>query len=130
MKTELRERTVLIIGGTSGSGWPTNSPSAPAHRTSLLAGQPAGKPGAAVADVTSAVAFAPLVTVAFYSATKAAVQSLTISMREQPTAAHGGMRVAEFVAETVAGLEAGAEEILVGLSQRLKADPEGMFDRG
>ncbi|QFY10247.1 SDR family NAD(P)-dependent oxidoreductase [Nonomuraea phyllanthi] len=128
---------------------------APTHLTSLLAGQLAGKPGATVVNVTSALAFAPLVTVAYYSATKAAVHSLTISMREQlkelgirvvevappavdtelggdlrddPTATHGGMRVAEFVAATVAGLEAGADEILVGLSQQLKADPEGMFD--
>lgn len=127
---------------------------APAHLTSLLAGQLAGKPDALVVNITSALAFAPLVKAGFYSATKAAMHSLTISMREQlrelgirvvevappavdtelggdlradPGLTHGGMPVAEFVAETVARLESGADEVLVGLAQRLKADPEGMF---
>jgi hypothetical protein len=44
-----------------------------------------------------------------------------------PTATHGGMPVAEFVAHTMAGLAAGSDEILVGGAARMRAAPEQVF---
>jgi uncharacterized oxidoreductase len=127
---------------------------APLHLTSLLAGQLASRLDGTVINISSGLAFAPLAEVALYSATKAAVHSLTLSMRHQlgragvrvievappavdtelgvdrradPTATHGGMPVAEFVEHTMAGLAAGSEEILVGGAARMRVAPEQMF---
>jgi uncharacterized oxidoreductase len=127
---------------------------APLHLTSLLADQLASRPDGTVINVSSGLAFAPIAEVAMYCASKAAVHSLTLSMRHQlrragvrvievvppsvdtelgvdrrsdPTATHGGMPVAEFVKHTIAGLAAGSDEILIGGAARIKAAPEQMF---
>jgi uncharacterized oxidoreductase len=127
---------------------------APLHLTSLLAGHLASRSNGIVINVSSGLAFAPLADVALYSATKAAIHSLTMSMRHQlgrsgvrvievappavdtelgvdrrsdPNATHGGMPVAEFVRDTMAGLAAGSDEILVGGAARMRAAPEEMF---
>jgi len=127
---------------------------APLHVSSLLASHLAARPGAAIVNMTSALAFLPLVEIGLYSATKAAMHSLTISMRyqlkglgiqvveilppkvdtmigaelrEDPTQTQGGMPVPEFVVQALAGLESGSDEILIGLAVRAKADPEAVF---
>src|SRR4051794_35677122 len=127
---------------------------APVHLTSLLAEHLAGRPGAMVVNISSGLAFAPLAEVGFYSATKAAVHSLTLTMRHQykalgirvveiappavdtelgaerradPTQSHGGMPVAEFVARSMAGLESGSDEIMVGGAARMRNAPDEMF---
>lgn len=127
---------------------------APLHLSSLLAGHLAGRPQAAVVNMTSALAFTPLVEIGVYSATKAALHSLTISMRYQlkplgiqvvevfppkvdttigselradPTQTQGGMPVPELVTQVLAGLATGAEEILIGLAHRAKAEPVAVF---
>ncbi|NUT34207.1 MAG: SDR family NAD(P)-dependent oxidoreductase, partial [Hamadaea sp.] len=56
---------------------------APLHLSSLLADHLAGNPGAAIVNLTSALAFVPLVEIGVYSATKAAMHSLSLSMRHQ-----------------------------------------------
>jgi uncharacterized oxidoreductase len=127
---------------------------APLHLTSLLAGHLAAQPDGTVINISSGLAFAPVAEVALYSASKAAIHSLTLSMRHQlrragvrvievappsvdtelgvdrrsdPTATHGGMPVAEFVEHTMAGLAAGSDEVLVGGAARIKAAPDEMF---
>jgi uncharacterized oxidoreductase len=127
---------------------------APVHLTSLLAAHLAGRPGATVVNISSGLAFAPLAEVGFYSATKAAVHSLTLTMRHQykplgirvveiappavdtelgaerradPGQSHGGMPVAEFVARAMAGLGSGSDEIMVGGAARMRSAPEEMF---
>jgi uncharacterized oxidoreductase len=127
---------------------------APVHLTSLLAGHLAGRPGATVVNISSGLAFAPLAEVGFYSATKAAVHSLTLTMRHQykalgirvveiappavdtelgaerradPTQSHGGMPVTEFVARAMAAMESGLDEIMVGGAARMRTSPEEMF---
>ncbi len=104
---------------------------APVHLSSLLAGHLAGKPGATIVNISSGLAFVPLAEVGLYSATKAAIHSLTLTMRYQlkgmgvqvvelaPQAtdtelgvdrrhdrgqSHGGMPLEEFLAEALAGL--------------------------
>jgi uncharacterized oxidoreductase len=127
---------------------------APLHLSTLLAGHLAGRPGAAIVNISSGLAFSPLAEVGLYSATKAAVHSLTLTMRHQlkgmgirvieiappavdtelggdrrddPARTHGGMPVADFVAAAMAGLASGSDEILVGGAARMKASPEEMF---
>lgn len=127
---------------------------APVHLTSLLAGHLASRPEGTVINISSGLAFAPLAEVALYSATKAAIHSLTLSMRHQlgrkgvrvievappavdselgadrrtdPDATHGGMPLAEFVRHTMTGLKAGEDEILVGGAARMRSAPEQMF---
>jgi uncharacterized oxidoreductase len=127
---------------------------APLHLSSLLAEHLAGRPGAVIVNMTSTLAFVPLVEIGLYSATKAALHSLTISMRHQlkglgiqvieilppkvdtgigaelredPTQTQGGMPVPEFVTQALAGLASESDEILIGLAVRAKADPEAVF---
>jgi uncharacterized oxidoreductase len=127
---------------------------APVHLSSLLAGHLAGKPGATIVNISSGLAFVPLAEVGLYSATKAAIHSLTLTMRYQlkgmgirvvelapqatdtelgadrrddPGRSHGGMPLEEFLAEALAGLASGADEIMVGAAARMRAAGDGMF---
>ncbi|MCP2324878.1 putative oxidoreductase [Hamadaea flava] len=129
---------------------------APLHLASLLVDHLATRPKPAIVNTTSALAFTPLVEIGVYSATKAALHSLSISMRYQlrdrgidvievlppkvdttigaelrddPNSTQGGMPVPELVRQAVAGLESGEQEILIGLSAQAKVDPEAIFHR-
>jgi uncharacterized oxidoreductase len=129
---------------------------APVQLSSLFAGHLAGKPGATIVNVTSGLAFAPMAAVALYCATKAAVHSLTLSLRVQyaglgirvvelappavdtelgtdrrsdPAATHGGMAIGEFVTLALAGLDSTDDEVLVGFAAQSRANPDQAFAR-
>lgn len=55
----------------------------PIRLTDALIGHLTGNPGAAIVNVTSGLAFVPLVSTPTYNATKAALHSYTIALREQ-----------------------------------------------
>jgi uncharacterized oxidoreductase len=127
---------------------------APLHLSSLLVEHLSERPNSTIVTMTSALAFTPLVEIGVYSATKAALRSLSISMRYQveehgievieilppkvdttigaelradPNSTQGGMPVPEFVRQAMEGLAGDAHEILIGLAIRAKADPEAVF---
>ncbi len=56
---------------------------APVHLTPLLVPHLSAKPRAAILNVTSGLAFVPLTAAPIYSATKAAMRSFTLSLRQQ-----------------------------------------------
>jgi uncharacterized oxidoreductase len=101
------------------------------------------QPAARLVQVSSGLAFVPLVQAPVYSATKAAVHAFTVSLREQlrgtpvrvvelippvvDTALHRGlartppraMPLEAFVQKAMAGLDTGREEVTVGLARVL-----------
>ena len=72
---------------------------APIHLTALLLPQLQQQPGAAVINVTSGLAFAPLAAMPVYCATKAALHSFTLSLRHQ--LASQGVQVLEIIPPAV-----------------------------
>ncbi|MGO8692053.1 MAG: SDR family oxidoreductase [Rectinemataceae bacterium] len=128
---------------------------APLHLGSLFAQQLSGKEGAAVVNVSSGLAFAPIAAMPVYCAGKAAVHSLSLSMRRQfrdlgikvyeiapPSVdselgkerrpqggTHGGLPVAAFVDAVIAALEAETFEIALEGAEGLREGRESLFDR-
>ncbi len=127
---------------------------APVHLASLFAGHLRSKAGAAIINVSSGLAFVPIAFMPVYCATKAAMHSLTLSLRHQlrdssvqvievippsvdtelghdrrvdKTQSHGGIPISEFLAEAMEGLQNGTLEIAVGMSKGLRAKREEMF---
>lgn len=70
----------------------------PIRLTNALVDHLAGRPDAAIVNVTSGLAFVPLIATATYSATKAALHSYTVSLRE---ALAGKVEVIELVPPAV-----------------------------
>lgn len=128
---------------------------APLHFASLFAPILAKKPGAAIVNISSGLAFSPLAFLPVYCATKAAIHSLSLSMRHQMSrfgikvyeiappavdselgrerwskgqSSHGGMPVAEFVEAMLRALEADLSEAAIGQADAMRANREALFD--
>jgi uncharacterized oxidoreductase len=126
----------------------------PIRLTDALVAHLAGRPNAAIINVTSGLAFVPLPSAATYSATKAAIHSYTVSLRKRlegrievielaPPAVQtdltpgqstreGYMPLADFVDEAMRLWQAAPTppEILVQRVQALRrAEIEGRFDQ-
>jgi uncharacterized oxidoreductase len=128
---------------------------APIHLSSLMAPHLRDKNGAAIINISSGLAFAPLAFMPVYCATKAAIHSVSLSMRHQlkdthvkvyeiiPPAvdtelghdrredkdqSHGGMPVDEFVAGAMEALLNDIYEAPIGQAEHLRAKREEMFE--
>ncbi len=128
---------------------------APVHLTSLFAQHLATKADAAVINISSGLAFAPLAFMPVYCATKAAVHSLTLSLRHQlkntsvkvfeiippsvdtelghdrredKTQSHGGIPITDFIAEAMEAIKDDIYEAPIGQSKGLHAQREALFE--
>jgi len=128
---------------------------APIHLSSLFAKHLATKKDSALINISSGLAFAPLSFMPVYCATKAAIHSLTMSLRHQlkntpvkvfeiipqstdtelgherradKTQTHGGMPVSEFLTEAMEALKNDVLEAAIGESKGLRAKREEMFN--
>jgi len=128
---------------------------APIHIASLVAAHLETKPEAAIINISSGLAFAPIAIMPVYCATKAAVHSLTMSLRHQlrnttvkvfeiippsvdtelgndrrtdKSQSHGGMPVLEFIDEAIIALKDDKFEAPVGMSVGLYSKREELFN--
>jgi len=129
---------------------------APIHLTSLFAQHLATKAEAAIINISSGLAFAPIAFMPVYCATKAAVHSLTLSLRHQlkntsvkvfevappavdtelghdrredKTQSHGGMPVKDFIEEAIEAIKNDVLEAPIGTAKSLHAQREALFER-
>jgi uncharacterized oxidoreductase len=129
---------------------------APVHLSSLFAGHLGKKPDAAIINISSGLAFSPLAFMPIYCATKAAIHSLSLSLRHQlkntsvrvfeiippsvdtelghearrdKTQSHGGMPVDEFLKKAMEAIQNNVFEAAIGQSEGLRANRETLFDR-
>jgi len=127
---------------------------APIHFIQLFTSYLSRKEAAAIINISSGLAFVPLAVAAVYSATKAAIHSLTLSLRyqlrnttikvfeiappsvdtelgyhhrEDKNSSHGGMDVNEFVSHTIDALQNDVYEAAIGHAAHLRAKPQEMF---
>lgn len=128
---------------------------APVHLASLFALHLSNKPAAAIINISSGLAFAPLAFMPVYCATKAAVHSLSLSLRHQlkntqiqvfeivppsvdtelghdrredKSHSHGGIPVADFITEAMEAIEHDVLEAAIGQAKGLKAKREELFN--
>jgi uncharacterized oxidoreductase len=128
---------------------------APLHLSSLLAGLLAEKKESAIINISSGLAFVPIAFMPVYCATKAAIHSLSLSLRRQlkdtsvrvfeiippsvdtelghdrradKSQTHGGMPVAIFIEGAMAAIRSDEWEAAVGQSVGLREKREAMFD--
>lgn len=127
---------------------------APVHLITLFAEHLKTRADAAIINISSGLAFSPLAFMPVYCATKAAIHSLTLSVRHQfrntsvevieiappstdtelgherradKTQSHGGIPIAEFLNEAMEGLKNGVQEIAVGQAKGMRAKREELF---
>jgi len=127
---------------------------APLHFASIFAPLMANKQGAAMINISSGLAFSPIASMPVYCATKAAIHSLSLSMRrqmkdlgiavfeiappsvdselgherwEKDQTSHGGMAVSDFVAEMLKSLEADIPEAAIGQAEGMRQKREALF---
>lgn len=127
---------------------------APVHFIQLFTSYFSRKATAAIINISSGLAFAPLAEAAVYSATKAAIHSLTLSLRYQlrnttikvfeiappsvdtelgyehraeETSSHGGMDVNEFISLAIDALQNDVYEAAIGPAANLRDKPQEMF---
>jgi uncharacterized oxidoreductase len=128
---------------------------APLHLGSLMAGHLASKKESALINITSGLAFTPMAFAPVYCATKAAMHSLTLSLRYQlkntpikvfeiipPSVdtelgfqhrgdkhgSHGGLTVSEFVEEALWAIANDILEAPIGAAKGLHEKREALFD--
>ena len=128
---------------------------APVHLSSLFSAAFSTKPNAAIINISSGLAFVPLAFMPVYCATKAAIHSLTLSLRYQlretsikvfeiaPPAVdtelgsdrrsdksqtHGGMPVAEFLMAAMDAIEKDVFEAPVGTAKHSREQREALFE--
>ena len=128
---------------------------APVHLSALFIPHLSRQPEAAIINVTSGLAFAPLAIVPVYCATKAALHSFTLSLRHQlldtsikvfevapPIVDTGldkgareerqqkdrGITPEEAAKATLEGMTKDQFEIVIGLASNLRLNPEKMFE--
>ncbi|KAA6438984.1 SDR family NAD(P)-dependent oxidoreductase [Dyadobacter flavalbus] len=129
---------------------------APVHLASLFTPHFAEKENAAIINITSGLAFAPLAFMPVYCATKAAMHSLTLSLRHQlkqtgikvfeiaPPAvdtelghdrredksqSHGGIPVQEFIAGAMKAIKNDELEAAIGQAAGLRSKREALFEQ-
>ncbi|HUX11935.1 MAG TPA: SDR family NAD(P)-dependent oxidoreductase [Spirochaetia bacterium] len=129
---------------------------APIHLTSLFAAHLSEKKSGAIINISSGLAFAPIAFMPVYCATKAAVHSMTLSLRHQlrttsvkvfeiappgvdtelgherrsdRSQSHGGMPVAEFIAAAMEAIESDVLEAAIGPAAGMRANPAELFAR-
>jgi uncharacterized oxidoreductase len=128
---------------------------APVHFCSLFAQHLASKPNAAIVNFSSGLAFVPIAFMPVYCATKAAIHSLTLSLRHQlkntgvkvfeiaPPAVdtelgsdrredknqtHGGMPVQEFIEQAMHAIENDILEAPIGTAKNSREKREALFE--
>ena len=128
---------------------------APVHLASLFIPHLSGKKNAAIINITSGLAFVPIALMAIYCATKAAMHSITLSLRFQlkdtgievfeiappsvdtelghdrrpdKTQTHGGIPVAEFIKGAMTALKNGEYNAAIGQAAGLREKGEALFD--
>ncbi len=127
---------------------------APIHLTSLLAQHLIQKKESAIINISSGLAFVPISFMPVYCATKAALHSVTLSLRHQlketnvkvfeiappsvdtelgherredKTQSHGGIHVDEFISEAMKAIENDIYESAVGMSENMRQKRESLF---
>lgn len=128
---------------------------APIHLSSLMVPHLRDKNGAAIINISSGLAFAPLAFMPVYCATKAAVHSVSLSLRHQlkdthikvfeiapPSVdtelghdrredkdqSHGGMPVDEFIVGAIDALQNDVYEAAIGQAGQLREKREDLFE--
>lgn len=129
---------------------------APLHLASLMAPHLSGQPEAAIVNISSGLAFAPLAFMPVYCATKAAIHSLTLSLRyqlrhtavkvfeiappsvdtelghdrrEDKSESHGGIPISAFMAGALEALRNDELEAAIGMAANLREKREALFSR-
>jgi uncharacterized oxidoreductase len=129
---------------------------APVHLASLFTPHLSTKQNAAIINITSGLAFVPLAKMAIYCATKAAMHSLTLSLRyqlkdtgikvfeiappsvdtelghdrrEDKTQSHGGVPVHEFIEGAMLAIKNDELEAAIGMSVGLREKREEVFEQ-
>lgn len=127
---------------------------APIHLSSLFATHLSSKQDPVVINISSGLAFVPIAFMPVYCASKAAIHSITLSLRHQlkntpvqvfeivppsvdtelghqrredKSQSHGGIPVSEFLSEAMEGLKNNVLETAVGMSNGLRAKREEAF---
>jgi uncharacterized oxidoreductase len=128
---------------------------APIHLISLFTQHLATKQNAAIVNISSGLAFVPIAVMPVYCATKAAIHSLTLSLRHQlrntrikvfeiippavdtelgsdrredKTQSHGGMPVRQFIEQAMHAIENDNLEMAIGNANNSREKREELFE--
>jgi len=128
---------------------------APLHIASLFAPHLKTKQEAAIINISSGLAFVPLAFMPVYCATKAAIHSLTLSLRHQlrntsvkvfeiappstdtelghdrrpdKTQSHGGLPISEFIVEAIEAIKNDTLDAPIAESKGLRSRGEALFE--